>query len=266
MCVVEIGAPNDEAGDVQDRGRRRLGREALRRVEVDDPAAEGPHDPPPTRIRAEADDDRGQDQHPQRDRRPCRGTPATFSARTTTPAVLAASCSPCPKAMAAAETRLASTGSLVTPCAGVRAPEDPEDRRHDEVAEDDAGDRRQEHRDDDLVEDPLPLAPSRRPRAPRRPARRSGRATTTRAGPSTTSAGSIRSRRPGRPRPARARRCPDGASMMPAADGLRHLGAEERADQVGDRRHHAARCAGSGPGSTPTSRSRSPRRETRSCS
>jgi hypothetical protein len=39
----------------------------------------------------------------------------------------------------------------------VRAAEQPEDSRHDEVAEDDARDRREHHRDDDLVEDALPL-------------------------------------------------------------------------------------------------------------
>jgi hypothetical protein len=47
-------------------------------------------------------------------------TPATFSARTTTPAVLAASCSPCPKAIAAAETVCAYRNPRETLCGFAR--------------------------------------------------------------------------------------------------------------------------------------------------
>ena len=46
VWVVEIGACEDERGHVEHRAPHRLGGEAVGGVEVDDPAAEGPHDPP----------------------------------------------------------------------------------------------------------------------------------------------------------------------------------------------------------------------------
>ena len=55
MWVVEIGACEDERRRVEHRRADRLGGEAAGRVEVDDPAAEGAHDPPAAGVGAERD-------------------------------------------------------------------------------------------------------------------------------------------------------------------------------------------------------------------
>lgn len=53
---------------VEDRGGDRLGDEPARRVQLDDLAAEGPHDPPADGIRAQRDRGGGRELDPQRDR------------------------------------------------------------------------------------------------------------------------------------------------------------------------------------------------------
>ena len=52
-----------------DRGRRRLGRETVDRLELDDAVAHRLHDPPPTDRSAQREGRRGNDDHPPRDRR-----------------------------------------------------------------------------------------------------------------------------------------------------------------------------------------------------
>ena len=67
VCVVEIGRAEDERGDVEDERGRRLGGEAVRRVELDDPAAERAHDPPAAGVRAGRDRGGRREHDPQRD-------------------------------------------------------------------------------------------------------------------------------------------------------------------------------------------------------
>ena len=66
VWVVEIGASIDVRRGVEHRGRDRLGGEAAGGVEVDDPAAEGAHDPPAAGPGAERDRGGGREDHPER--------------------------------------------------------------------------------------------------------------------------------------------------------------------------------------------------------
>ena len=67
VWVVEIGASIDVRRRVEHDGGDRLGGEAAGGVEVDDPAAEGAHDPPAAGVGAERDRGRGREDHPERE-------------------------------------------------------------------------------------------------------------------------------------------------------------------------------------------------------
>ena len=97
---------------------------------MDDPAAEGAHDPPAAGVGAERDRAAAATDHPERAvGSPCVTYPPVSSARKMTPIVFCASCRPWPSAIAAAETVCASRKPRLTLC-GLRAAEDPHDREH----------------------------------------------------------------------------------------------------------------------------------------
>ncbi len=251
-------------GDVEHRGRRGLGREPLGRVEVDDPPAQGAHDPPAAGVRPEAEDDRRQGEaHAGIDSSPAARCPLAMSASATTPAVFDASCIPCPNAIAAADTVCAYRNPRAVGPG---------------LAE------RNSHRMTAITTKP--------PTIPTTGDRSIGTTTLSRmlshftvAPPASAAPPSPPMRAcdddEGRPRhqvsmfqavaPTRAPGADRDAGPAHrhlddvAADRLRHAHPDERRRAGSSRPRAPGRSAGSAPGSSPTSRWRWPRRGTRSC-
>ena len=155
-------------GRVEHRRRHRLGGEPVRRVDVDDPPAEGAHDPPPPGVRAQAQHHRRQRDDPPRDRQVTRRpVPARHQRQRHHTGGLRGILHAVPEGHGRRRHGL-GVPEAARRRPGSRPAERPQDAGHQREPADQAEHRRHHHRDDDAVQDAVPL--HRRAPGQRRPA------------------------------------------------------------------------------------------------
>src|SRR6266545_4653354 len=239
------GAEADR-GHVQHRTGGGFGGEALRWVQVDHPATERTDDPPAARVRPERQHRGGEEVDPERDVLLAGLDPAGVEREHHDAHRLGG------VLHAVAERHAPGRNGLRVPeapvqLAWVAAPEQPRHGEHHQIAEPEPDQGRDHHRDDDLLDYACPEDAGATDRggahqAPDQGVRRGG-------GQSVIPGDQVPGDRADQRRHHQHQAVEPGGRVDDAlADGARHLGAEERPEQVADRGQHQRRAGRQRPG------------------